>query len=153
MGQNRSKPTGSHFWVGELTTHFSRDCSGNWDVHWGYGLLTHDYLTRSPAQLSLFLCLWFGFGFGSVLYGSVGSYMCCCLLVCCVLLSVVFLCCLLVWVFAGLVCLVVGWLVIVGLKRVAFMDPLTQDKPGDHCFFVQHWDPFLQIRAPAKRGF
>ena len=33
-----SKPMGSHFGIGEFTTHFRTDFSGDWDVHWGYGL-------------------------------------------------------------------------------------------------------------------
>ena len=32
---------GSHFEVGEFTTHFRTYSSGDWDVHWGYGVLTH----------------------------------------------------------------------------------------------------------------
>ena len=32
---------GSHFGVGEFTTHFRTNFSGDWDVHWGYGVLTH----------------------------------------------------------------------------------------------------------------
>ena len=35
-----SKPMGSHFRVGEFTL-FRTYFSGDWDVHWGYGLLTH----------------------------------------------------------------------------------------------------------------
>ena len=42
---------GSHFEVGETTTHFTlfwctthRDFSGDWDVHWVYGVLTHGHL-------------------------------------------------------------------------------------------------------------
>ena len=31
------------FW-GRCTTHFSRDFSGDWDVHWGYGILTHGHV-------------------------------------------------------------------------------------------------------------
>ena len=30
-----------HFGVGEFTTHFRTYFSGNWDVHWGYGIWTH----------------------------------------------------------------------------------------------------------------
>ena len=33
-----SKPMGSHFGVGEFTTHFRTCFSGDWDVHWGYDL-------------------------------------------------------------------------------------------------------------------
>ena len=32
------KPFWDPVFVGEFTTHFSRDFSGDWDVHWGYGL-------------------------------------------------------------------------------------------------------------------
>ena len=39
-----SKPMGSHFGVGEFTTHFRTYFSGDWDVHWGYGLLTHHHI-------------------------------------------------------------------------------------------------------------
>ena len=41
------------FWlVGEFTTHFRAYFSGDWDVHWGYGILTHGHLpcgTRSTG--------------------------------------------------------------------------------------------------------
>ena len=33
-----SKPMGSHFGVGEFTTHFRTYFSGIWEVHWGYDL-------------------------------------------------------------------------------------------------------------------
>ena len=33
-----SKPMGSHFGVGEFTTHLRTYFSGDWDVHWGYDL-------------------------------------------------------------------------------------------------------------------
>ena len=33
-----SKPMGSHFGVGEFTTHFRTYFSWHWDVHWGYDL-------------------------------------------------------------------------------------------------------------------
>ena len=32
------------FGVGESTTHFRTYFSGDWDVHWGYGILTHGLL-------------------------------------------------------------------------------------------------------------
>ena len=35
---------GYHFGLGEFTTHFSRDFSGDGDVHWGYGILTHGHM-------------------------------------------------------------------------------------------------------------
>ena len=40
-----SKPfKGIPFWlVGEFTTHFRAYFSGDWDVHWGYWILTHCY--------------------------------------------------------------------------------------------------------------
>ena len=41
MEQNRF---GISFWlVGEFTAHFGTYFSGDWDVHWGYGLLTHGF--------------------------------------------------------------------------------------------------------------
>ena len=43
---------GSHFGVGEFTTHFGTYVSGDWDVHWGYVILAHG----------------FGFCFGVVLW-------------------------------------------------------------------------------------
>ena len=30
--------------LGWCTTHFSRDFSGDWDVHWAYGILTHGHM-------------------------------------------------------------------------------------------------------------
>ena len=36
-----SKPMGSHFGVGEFTIRFRTFFSGDWDVHWGYGISTH----------------------------------------------------------------------------------------------------------------
>ena len=39
-----SKPMVSHFGVGVFTTHFRPYFSGDWDVHWGYGLLTHGHM-------------------------------------------------------------------------------------------------------------
>ena len=33
-----SKPMGSHFGVGEFTTHFRTYLSGDWDLHWGCDL-------------------------------------------------------------------------------------------------------------------
>ena len=47
VGQNRF---GSHFGVGEFTTHFRTYFSGDRDVHWGCGILTHGHLRRSPAM-------------------------------------------------------------------------------------------------------
>ena len=48
-----SKPTGSHFGVGEFT-HFRTYFSGDWDVHWKYGLwiLTHGQMDqgRPPSR-------------------------------------------------------------------------------------------------------
>ena len=35
---------GSRFGVGRCTTHFRGHFSGDWDVHWGYGLLTHTHI-------------------------------------------------------------------------------------------------------------
>ena len=38
---------GSHFGVGEFTTHFRTYLREDWDVHWGYGILTHGHLVRA----------------------------------------------------------------------------------------------------------
>ena len=35
------KTNGTSLGVGELTTHFRTYFSGDWDVHLGYGILTH----------------------------------------------------------------------------------------------------------------
>ena len=54
--------------VGEFTTHFRLDFGGDWDAHWGYGLLTHGHINglRNPAicvptnpfvVVSLYLCV------------------------------------------------------------------------------------------------
>ena len=43
---------GSHFGVGEFTTHFRTYFSGDWDVHWGYGLLTPGHLYASIHHTS-----------------------------------------------------------------------------------------------------
>ena len=47
---------GSHFGVGEFTSHFRTYFSGDWDVHWNYGSLTHGFLMFSwfSGWLSLF---------------------------------------------------------------------------------------------------
>ena len=50
----KSKPMGSNFGVGEFTTHFGLYFSGDWDVHWGYGLLTHGHLPQADL-----LTFWF----------------------------------------------------------------------------------------------
>ena len=39
------------FW-GSCTTHFRTYCSGDWDVHWGYGIWTHGQ-TSSTARFAL----------------------------------------------------------------------------------------------------
>ena len=39
----RVKTNGIPFW-GRCTTHFRTYFSGDWDVHWGYGILTHGRL-------------------------------------------------------------------------------------------------------------
>ena len=43
-----SKPMGSHFWVGEFTTHSRTDFSGDWDVQGGgtIWILTHGHINR-----------------------------------------------------------------------------------------------------------
>ena len=50
VGQNQWDPRLKM--VGEFTTHFSRDFSGDWDVHWGYGLLTHGHVAELSARFS-----------------------------------------------------------------------------------------------------
>ena len=41
------KINGIPFWlVGEFATHFRTYFSGAWDVHWGYGVLTHGHVVR-----------------------------------------------------------------------------------------------------------
>ena len=49
----QSKPMGSHFGVGAppLLVYFSKD----WDVHWGYGVLTHGQVGGSFLELVPFL--------------------------------------------------------------------------------------------------
>ena len=43
-----SKPFWIPFWlVGEFTTHFSQHFTGDWDVHWGYGILTHGHIKNT----------------------------------------------------------------------------------------------------------
>ena len=49
VGQNQY-----HFGVGEFTTHFRTYFSGHWDVHWGYGLLTHGHLSKGQLVLTSF---------------------------------------------------------------------------------------------------
>ena len=39
-----STPMGSHFGVGEFTNHYKTYFSGDWDVHWGCGVLTHGHI-------------------------------------------------------------------------------------------------------------
>ena len=42
-----SEAMGSHFGVGECTTHFRTYFSGDWDVHWGAtGVLTHVHISK-----------------------------------------------------------------------------------------------------------
>ena len=54
VGQN-----GIPFWlVGEFATHFSRDFSGDWDVHWGYRVLTHGHLRASFKETPLLGSPW-----------------------------------------------------------------------------------------------
>ena len=48
-----SKPMGYHFGVGEFTTHFRTYFSGDWDVHWGYGLLTHGHIAEETGRSPL----------------------------------------------------------------------------------------------------
>ena len=39
---------GSHFGLGEFTTHFRTYFRGDWDVHCGYGILTHGHIREIP---------------------------------------------------------------------------------------------------------
>ena len=40
-----------HVGVGEFTTHFRLYFSGDWDVHWGYGILAHGhFVSRHLCQ-------------------------------------------------------------------------------------------------------
>ena len=41
------KAHGIPFWlVGECTTRYRLYFSGDWDVHWGYGILTHGQISH-----------------------------------------------------------------------------------------------------------
>ena len=42
-----------YFEVG--TTHFRTEFSGDWDVHWGYGILTHSYIPQTAPSFGGFL--------------------------------------------------------------------------------------------------
>ena len=68
---NSKSLIGSHFQVGEFTTHFRTYFIGDWDVRWGYGILTHCHMssgssvrffgvTNKVFQLGLFLTIFFG---------------------------------------------------------------------------------------------
>ena len=41
-----------HFGAGEFTTHFRTCFSGDWDVYWGYGLLTHSHVSKQGMKCS-----------------------------------------------------------------------------------------------------
>ena len=47
----RDVAVGQHQWdpllVGRCTTHSRTDFCGDWDVHWGYGVLTHSHVTTT----------------------------------------------------------------------------------------------------------
>ena len=45
------KTNGIPFW-GRCTTHFKTYFSGDWDVHWGYGILTHGQMKVSRITTS-----------------------------------------------------------------------------------------------------
>ena len=47
VGQNQW----CHFGVGEFTTHFRTYFSVDWDVHWGYGILTHGHIIQPLASM------------------------------------------------------------------------------------------------------
>ena len=53
VGQNLMA---SHFGVGEFTTHFRTYFSGDWDVHWGYGILTHGQSKRHQGEKAHVFC-------------------------------------------------------------------------------------------------
>ena len=45
---------GIPFWlVGEFTTHFRAYFSGDWDVRWGYGILTHGHVFMCSVKIFL----------------------------------------------------------------------------------------------------
>ena len=44
----------SRLGVGEFTTHFRTYFSGDWNVHWGYGVLTHGRGHLRPPKTELF---------------------------------------------------------------------------------------------------
>ena len=56
---------GSHFGVGGFTTHFRTYFSGDWDVHWGYGILTHGRMMRHPKTIAKQTGFHLGFTFKS----------------------------------------------------------------------------------------
>ena len=35
--------------VGRCTTHFRTSFGGDWDVHWGYGVLTHGHMAKKES--------------------------------------------------------------------------------------------------------
>ena len=45
-----SKPMGSHFGGFRCTTHFRTYFSGDWDVHWGYRLLTEGHMAAAQIR-------------------------------------------------------------------------------------------------------
>ena len=49
-----SKPMVPFWLVGEFTTHFRTYFSGDWDVHWGYGVLTHGHMMKLAFWVPLF---------------------------------------------------------------------------------------------------
>ena len=40
---------GSHFGIGEFTTHFRTNFRGDWNVHLGYGVLSHGQVSLPPS--------------------------------------------------------------------------------------------------------
>ena len=53
------KTNGIPFWlVGEFTTYFRTYLSGDWDVHWGYGILTHLSLNPTSRATCTHSLLW-----------------------------------------------------------------------------------------------
>ena len=49
LGQNQWDPILGYLGVGEFTTYFRTYFSGDWDVHWGCGLLTHGQMAVRRA--------------------------------------------------------------------------------------------------------
>ena len=55
VGQNQWQ----HFGVGEFTTHVRTYFSGDWDVHWGYGILPLGQMRLEDVACPILCVLWF----------------------------------------------------------------------------------------------